>query len=85
MPDLDLTKAIEAGARALEEEDGAFVDPLDRQAFVERCGTILTAALPHILEALARQADDEWFRGVGGEGAYKATDWLRAKAQEVRQ
>lgn len=80
---IDLSKAIEAGARALEEEDGGFVDPQDRQAFLERCGTILTAALVPILEALAEQADDEWFRGTGGQAAYKATDWLRAKAKEL--
>ena len=57
MPDLDLSKAIEAGARVLTGQ--VLVSEYDdlnsqtRLAFSLDTANILTAALPHILDALA--------------------------------
>ena len=97
MPDLDLSKAIEAGARA--DEADTSIGTSEQHA--ER---ILTAALPHILDALAEQAERDgdaayaaWQHaelGTGGpdygaqkaaEDAYGAAAWLQAKTDEVRQ
>ena len=68
MPDLDLSKAIEAIKQAADTFTG-----LDEA----ECKILATAALPHILDALAEQANSE--------RAWQAKNYLRAKAVEVRQ
>lgn len=85
MAELDLSKAVEAGAEALASDaDAEAVWPeYEREAEVA-----LTAALPHILDALASQAHCE--RVFAGsfppvkEDAYIVAQWLRAKAEELR-
>ena len=78
MPDLDIAKALEAGA------DSGFDRGNDSRH--EIAARILTAALPHILDALAEEA----LAGVDRKDWVSLTNiavakWLRAKADEVRQ
>ena len=92
MTELDLTKAIEAGARELACLDDGEPWPSNadlggnptgtrddeyRDGITEHATEIITAALPHILDALAEQANSE--------RAWQAKNYLRAKAVEVRQ
>ena len=93
MPDLDLTKAIEAGARVLTGQ--VLVSEYDdlnsqtRLAFSLDTANILTAALPHILDALAedfkRRMDDAEQCSVELDDLEAAWRLVRAKAYEVRQ
>ena len=71
MGELDLSKAVEAGA------DIIFACTVltngDAEALSEDA---ITAALPHILDALAEEAE--------ATGSLVAARYLRAKAEEIR-
>ena len=99
MPDLDLAKAIEAGARVLtgqvlvsEYDD---LDQQTRHAFDCDTERIIWAALPHILDALAEQAaaeeragydcEEDRYTSRKAKRAASARAWLHDKEAEVRQ
>ena len=83
MTDLDLSKAVQAGALAIAGGDQRYVD-----GYAEGdASAALTAALPHILDALAKRAEvsgaltDDSIRW-----AYLrfTAEWLRIEAAEAR-
>lgn len=75
MGELDLSKAVEVGARVLTGQilvsDYDELRPQTQYAFKSDTESIITAALPHILDALADEAEDE------GDAAYAA--WQHAE------
>ena len=82
MSELDLSKAVEAGADIIFACTA--LTNGDAEALSEDA---ITAALPHILDALADDADSKGRRGIGANGGTRATEaarYLRAKAEEVR-
>ena len=88
MSELDLSKAIEAIGEAIKQQRFAREVPVFngrlRLRIANDANEILTAALPHILDALAEQYDAEARRYGDGLNFPPANDWLRAKADELR-
>ena len=93
MTNLDLSQAIESAAKAVwdhywVDEQGApaddFSNPVigNREIFLDDATRAIGAALPHILEALAGEAEAD-FRELTPIRKIRA-DWLRAKAVEAR-
>ena len=86
MAELDLSKAVEAGAKArLEQEfpeSGWDARDVVCQTFTEQSAQMITAALPHILDAPAEEFErdaifPDWDQVVAAA--------LRYKARQVRR
>lgn len=63
MPELDLTKAIEAGAEALSQKWQHFplneCDPDTRQMYLNTSAAMLTAAEAHLRAMIAQEIEDQ--------------------------
>jgi hypothetical protein len=85
MTNLDLSGAIEAGAKAVREYPG-IVYAQAHVATPQVSEAVIQAALPHILEALVEKAvrdREENPESVWASFAGYAEEWLKGTAEEV--